>query len=41
LDNLRFTAQLAPILRAAYPRHPDGTTRLPFRRVFVVAHKQD
>lgn len=34
-----FTAQLAPLLRAAYPRQLDGTTWLPFRRVFAVAHK--
>ncbi|MEV2224582.1 trans-aconitate 2-methyltransferase [Nocardia vinacea] len=34
-----FTAQLAPLLRAAYPRRLDGTTWLPFRRVFAVAHK--
>ncbi|WP_433603114.1 trans-aconitate 2-methyltransferase [Nocardia sp. CA-135953] len=34
-----FTAQLAPLLRAAYPRQLDGTAWLPFRRVFAVAHK--
>lgn len=34
-----FIAQLAPLLRAAYPCQPDGTTWLPFRRVFAVAHK--
>ncbi|MBF6277951.1 MULTISPECIES: trans-aconitate 2-methyltransferase [Nocardia] len=34
-----FTAQLAPLLRAAYPQRADGTTWLPFRRVFAVAHK--
>ncbi|MGY2060314.1 trans-aconitate 2-methyltransferase, partial [Nocardia gipuzkoensis] len=33
----RFTAELAPILREAYPRQADGTTWLPFRRVFAVA----
>ncbi len=33
----RFTAELAPILRAAYPQQADGTTWLPFRRVFAVA----
>lgn len=32
-----FRADLAPLLRAAYPRRVDGTTWLPFRRVFVVA----
>ncbi|MBF6167068.1 trans-aconitate 2-methyltransferase [Streptomyces gardneri] len=34
-----FTAQLAPLLRSAYPRRPDGATWLPFRRVFAVARK--
>lgn len=33
----RFRAELAPRLRAAYPARPDGTTWLPFRRVFAVA----
>ncbi|WP_227982695.1 trans-aconitate 2-methyltransferase [Nocardia spumae] len=33
----RFTAQLAPLLATAYPRRADGTTWLPFRRVFAVA----
>jgi trans-aconitate 2-methyltransferase len=32
-----FTAQYAGALRAAYPARPDGTTLLPFRRVFAVA----
>jgi trans-aconitate 2-methyltransferase len=43
LDDSRwreFTAQLAPLLRSAYPRRADGTTWLPFRRVFVVARKR-
>ncbi|MGK8522432.1 trans-aconitate 2-methyltransferase [Nocardia asteroides] len=43
LDDARwreFTAQLAPLLRGAYPRRPDGTTWLPFRRVFAVAQKR-
>ncbi|MBF6191752.1 MULTISPECIES: trans-aconitate 2-methyltransferase [Nocardia] len=35
-----FTAQLAPLLRGAYPRRADGTTWLPFRRVFAVARKR-
>ncbi|MGQ4600773.1 trans-aconitate 2-methyltransferase [Nocardia sp. R6R-6] len=35
-----FTAQLAPLLRDAYPRRADGTTWLPFRRVFAVAQKR-
>jgi len=34
----RFTAELAVRLRAAYPVGPDGVV-LPFRRVFVVAHR--
>lgn len=34
-----FRAELAPRLRAAYPRRPDGTTWFPFRRIFVVAHR--
>ncbi len=33
----RFVAALAPMLREAYPRQADGTTWLPFRRVFAVA----
>ncbi|GAA2776847.1 trans-aconitate 2-methyltransferase [Saccharopolyspora taberi] len=32
-----FRAELAPRLRSAYPRRPDGTTWLPFRRIFAVA----
>lgn len=32
-----FRAQLAPLLREAYPQQMDGTTWLPFRRVFAVA----
>ncbi|GAB4587301.1 trans-aconitate 2-methyltransferase [Nocardia sp. IFM 10818] len=35
----RFLAELAPLLREVYPRRADGTTWLPFRRVFAVAHK--
>lgn len=35
----RFRAELAPRLRAAYPRRDDGTTWFPFRRVFVVARR--
>ena len=34
-----FVAELAPVLRAAYPPQSDATTWLPFRRVFAVAHK--
>jgi trans-aconitate 2-methyltransferase len=33
----RFTAELGSMLREAYPRQADGTTWLPFRRVFAVA----
>ncbi|WP_040751276.1 trans-aconitate 2-methyltransferase [Nocardia transvalensis] len=33
----RFVADLTPLLRTAYPQQPDGTTWLPFRRVFAVA----
>ncbi|WP_433269881.1 trans-aconitate 2-methyltransferase [Actinosynnema sp. CS-041913] len=32
-----FRAQLAPLLREAYPERADGTTWFPFRRVFAVA----
>jgi trans-aconitate 2-methyltransferase len=32
-----FRADLAPLLRAAYPARPDGTTWFPFRRIFAVA----
>lgn len=35
----RFTAEYAAALRDAYPRRPDGTTVLPFRRVFTVGHR--
>lgn len=38
-DWRRFREQLAPRLRAAYPRGPDGATWFPFRRIFVVAHR--
>ena len=34
-----LTAAYAAALRAAYPPRPDGTTVLPFRRVFAVAHR--
>ena len=37
----RFTAELGSMLREAYPRQPDGTTWLPFRRVFAVARTLD
>ena len=35
-DAARFTAEYAAALRAAYPARPDGTTVLPFRRIFAV-----
>jgi trans-aconitate 2-methyltransferase len=35
-DAGRFTAEYAAALREAYPPRPDGTTVLPFRRVFAV-----
>lgn len=38
-DWRRFRAQLAARLREAYPRRPDGVTWFPFRRIFVVAHR--
>jgi trans-aconitate 2-methyltransferase len=34
-----FTAEYAAALREAYPRRADGTTVLPFRRVFAVGHR--
>jgi trans-aconitate 2-methyltransferase len=34
-----FTAEYAAALREAYPRRADGTTALPFRRVFLVGHQ--
>ena len=34
-----FTAEYSARLREAYPRRPDGTTILPFRRLFVVGHR--
>jgi trans-aconitate 2-methyltransferase len=35
-DAAAFTAQYAATLREAYPQRPDGTTLLPFRRIFAV-----
>ncbi len=37
-DAAALAAEYAAALRAAYPCHPDGTTLLPFRRVFAVGH---
>ena len=34
-----FRAELAPRLRAAYPRAADGGTWFPFRRIFAVARR--
>jgi trans-aconitate 2-methyltransferase len=34
-----FTAEYAAALRAAYPARPDGTTVLPFRRIFAVGQR--
>jgi trans-aconitate 2-methyltransferase len=38
-DAARFTAEYADALRQAYPARADGTTVLPFRRVFAVGHR--
>jgi trans-aconitate 2-methyltransferase len=38
-DGEELTAEYAAALRAAYPARPDGTTLLPFRRVFAVGHR--
>ena len=40
-DATAFSAEYAAALRAAYPRRADGTTVLPFRRVFAVGHRPD
>ncbi len=42
-DGLRapFRAAYAAALRPHYPRRPDGTTLLPFRRLFIVAWRPD
>jgi len=34
-----LTTAYAAALRAAYPERPDGTTVLPFRRVFAVGRR--
>ena len=36
-----LTKAYAAALRAAYPERPDGTTVLPFRRVFAVGRRRD
>ena len=38
-DAPRFTAEYAEALRQAYPVRPNGTTVLPFRRVFAVGNR--
>jgi trans-aconitate 2-methyltransferase len=38
-DAARFTAEYGAALREAYPPRPDGTTVLPFRRVFAVGSR--
>ena len=38
-DAARFGAEYAAALREAYPPRPDGTTVLPFRRVFAVSNR--
>jgi trans-aconitate 2-methyltransferase len=35
----RFAAEYAAALRVAYPPRADGTTVLPFRRIFAVGHR--
>jgi trans-aconitate 2-methyltransferase len=35
----RFTEQYAAALREAYPVRADGTTVLPFRRIFAVGSR--
>jgi trans-aconitate 2-methyltransferase len=38
-DDGELTAEYAAALRAAYPARADGTTVLPFRRLFAVGHR--
>jgi trans-aconitate 2-methyltransferase len=38
-DGEELTTEYAAALRVAYPVRPDGTTLLPFRRVFAVGHR--
>jgi trans-aconitate 2-methyltransferase len=38
-DAAALTAEFAAALRAAYPARPDGTTLLPFRRIFAVGSR--
>ena len=39
-DAARLTEEYAAGLRAAYPRRPDGTTVLPYRRIFAVGSRR-
>jgi trans-aconitate 2-methyltransferase len=38
-EGAQLTADYAAALRLAYPPRPDGTTVLPFRRIFAVGHR--
>lgn len=38
-DGARLTAAYAAALRDAYPERPDGTTVLPFRRIFAIGSR--
>jgi trans-aconitate 2-methyltransferase len=38
-DAAQFTAAYAAALREAYPMRGDGSTLLPFRRIFAVGHR--
>ena len=38
-DAARVTEEYAAALRTAYPPRPDGTTVLPFRRIFAVGSR--
>jgi trans-aconitate 2-methyltransferase len=35
-DYSAYIAELAPLLREAYPQRPDGSTWFPFRRIFCI-----
>jgi trans-aconitate 2-methyltransferase len=39
-DAAAFTAEYAAALRSAYPARPDGSTVLPFRRIFAVGQRR-
>ena len=40
-DAAAFTAEYAAALCVAYPARPDGSTVLPFRRVFAVGARPE